>query len=87
MYYVYILKSHKDDNFYIGQTNNIENRLYKHNNGFVKSTRYRRPLELIHVEQFKTHKEAINRELKIKSYKGGEAFKKLIDQIGRPALP
>ena len=84
MYYTYILKSQKDNNFYIGQSCNIENRLYKHNSGLVKSTKYRRPLKLVYSEEYKTLKEARCRELEIKSYKGGNAFKKLIE--GRPAI-
>jgi putative endonuclease len=69
MYYIYILKSHKDNNFYIGQTCNIENRLHKHNNGLVKSTKYRRPLKLIYSEEYKSLKEARYRELEIKAIK------------------
>jgi len=33
---------------------------------------------LVHKETFKSKKEALSRENKIKAYKGGNAFKKLI---------
>ena len=39
MYYLYILKSNKIEKFYIGQTNNLEKRIFYHNNGYSKSTK------------------------------------------------
>jgi putative endonuclease len=38
-FFVYILLSKKTGKFYIGQTNNIENRLMKHNSGLNRSTK------------------------------------------------
>ena len=58
MYYVYLLKSKKDGNYYIGQTNNVNGRLKRHNAGQVKSTKYRRPFMLIGSKTFKTRSEA-----------------------------
>ncbi|RJR25998.1 GIY-YIG nuclease family protein [Candidatus Microgenomates bacterium] len=78
MYFVYILRSTKDGKYYIGSTKNIEQRLYRHNRGLVKSTTRRAPLKLIYYEEYKTLSEALKRESKIKSYKGGEAFKRLL---------
>lgn len=63
VFYIYILKSLKDHKTYVGYTNNIENRLEKHNSGQVTATKYRRPLELIFSEEFQTSKEARKREL------------------------
>jgi putative endonuclease len=77
-YCVYVLQSLKDGNYYIGYSKNFEERLIAHNNGSVKSTKLRRPLQLIHIENYGTIAEARKREKKIKSYKGGEAFKQLI---------
>ena len=48
MYYVYILKSKKDENFYIGYTKNLKNRIKMHNQGKVKSTKNRRQFELVY---------------------------------------
>jgi len=78
MYYVYILKSLKDNKYYIGSTKHIEQRLAEHNQGKTKSLKYRLPLKLIYNEEYSTLLEARKRERKIKSYKGGNAFKKLI---------
>ena len=78
MFYTYILKSQKHGRYYIGSTNNIEDRLRRHNRGLNKSTRLGIPWDLVRTETFETRQEAYNRELQIKSYKGGEAFKRLI---------
>ncbi len=79
MYKVYILKSQIYSRHYIGHTDNINNRLIRHNKGYVKSTKNYRPWNILYTEEFKTKQEACKRELQIKSYKGGEAFKKLIN--------
>ncbi len=78
MYYVYILKSLKINWYYVGHTSNTDNRLIQHNNGENKSTKKYIPLVLIYSEIFSTKSEAFKREQQIKSYKHGEAFKKLI---------
>jgi putative endonuclease len=70
MYHVYVLVSSKDNQYYIGQTRNIAKRLERHNNGFVKSTRNRRPLTLIHSETYSTRAEAMKREKFLKSGEG-----------------
>lgn len=78
MYKVYILQSIVRKKYYIGHAENIENRLYKHNSGLVKSTKYGRPWEVILTEKYNTRAEAYKRELEIKNYKGGIKFKKLL---------
>ncbi len=81
MYFVYILQSKKDKSFYIGQTGDLDARLMRHNLGTVKSTRSKVPHEIIYKEAFRTRGEAMRREKEIKSYKGGNAFKKLLGQL------
>ncbi len=83
MFNVYILKSEKDSKFYIGSTKNIEQRLYRHNKGLVKSTKNRIPFVLVYCEEFLTLSEARRRERQIKSYKGGKAFDNLIKNMRR----
>ena len=78
MYFVYILKSLKDSGYYIGQTENLDERLKKHNRGLVKSTRSRMPFVLIKKELFNTRGEARKRENYLKRLKGGNEFKKII---------
>ncbi len=54
MYFVYVLRSLKDFKRYIGFTDDLNRRISEHNSGFVKSTKNRRPLELIYSEEFNT---------------------------------
>ncbi|TDJ56489.1 MAG: GIY-YIG nuclease family protein [Ignavibacteria bacterium] len=75
-YSVYILKSGKDKKRYVGCTKNILRRLAEHNNGLAKSTRNRRPLELIYTEGFENKSDAIARERFFKSGKGREYLDK-----------
>lgn len=78
MFWVYILQSQKHGRYYIGSCASIDNRLERHNSARVKSTRNGIPWFKVHQESFETRQEAYKREFQIKSYKGGEAFKKLI---------
>jgi len=78
MFVVYILYSQFLGRYYIGHTKDLSKRLARHNKGLVKSTKNGRPWILVYSENYKTKTEAYKRELQIKSYKGGEAFKKLI---------
>jgi putative endonuclease len=78
MWSAYIIQILKDGKFYIGCTGDIEKRLFKHNAGGNISTRHRRPFKLVYSEEFTTKAEALKRERQIKSYKGGDAFRKLI---------
>ena len=62
MFYIYLLKSKKDEGLYIGFTNSLKRRIEDHNNGLVLSTRLRRPFELIYCEGYKSEKDARKRE-------------------------
>ena len=66
MYYVYILKSKKDNKLYTGATNDLRRRFKEHNTGKVKSTKYRVPFELIYYEAYKAEKDARDREHNLK---------------------
>jgi putative endonuclease len=81
MYFVYIIKSQKDQKYYIGSTSNVEARIAYHNSGRQRSTKNRIPFILVYTEQFASRIEAEARERQIKSYKGGLAFKRLISQL------
>jgi len=65
-YYVYLLRSVKDGRFYTGHTANLRNRLAQHNKGRVRSTKVRRPFELVYWESFRTRREAMRRERQLK---------------------
>ncbi|MFI5196462.1 MAG: GIY-YIG nuclease family protein [Chitinophagales bacterium] len=78
-YYVYVLQSLKDSKYYIGSTSDITARLDYHNSGTQRSTKSRIPFVLVYSEEWPTKQEALIREKQIKSYKGGRAFKKLLE--------
>ncbi|MFH0819782.1 MAG: GIY-YIG nuclease family protein [bacterium] len=63
---MYILKSEKDYNLYIGSTNDLRKRLKEHNNGLVFSTKSRRPFELIYYEAYRSERDARGREKNLK---------------------
>jgi putative endonuclease len=69
MFYLYVLKSKKDNQCYIGSTNDLKRRFTEHSKGLVQSTKSRRPLELIYYEAYRAEKDARHREqnLKLKS--------------------
>jgi putative endonuclease len=75
-YYVYILKSKTDGNLYTGYTENLRSRFEHHNKGRVKSTKGRRPLELIYFEACKSKADALKREKYMKTYYGKMVIKK-----------
>ena len=78
MFIVYVLKSEKDGNMYIGQTCDLGRRLEEHKNGLVKSTKGRRPLKLIYKENYSSRKEAVARERELKSGEWRELLKEYL---------
>ena len=76
MSFLYILKSEKDDKLYVGTTNNLYTRLKKHNAGLVKSTKFRRPLHFVYVEEFDTLSKARKKEWMFKYTPWGGKLKK-----------
>ncbi|MFA5746704.1 MAG: GIY-YIG nuclease family protein [Candidatus Paceibacterota bacterium] len=76
MWYVYVLKSSKDNDLYIGISEDPERRLLQHNKGMTTSTKPRRPFEIIYREEVKNRIEARKREKYLKSGIGREFLKK-----------
>lgn len=70
MYYVYVLISQKDGQFYVGYTANLKRRLDSHKKGKVESTKHRRPLELVYYEACVHQKDALHRERYLKTTYG-----------------
>lgn len=77
-WFVYILFSEKDHRLYVGCTNDLEERLRRHNNGFVRATKFRRPLVLIHDEEFEDKGAAFQKERFLKSLWGARTKKKIL---------
>jgi putative endonuclease len=80
---VYILKSKKDNNLYIGSTNNLERRINEHSAGLVFSTKARVPFDLVYYEAYKSESDARNREknLKIRSRAFAQLKKRIKESL------
>jgi putative endonuclease len=78
MYYVYVLHSGKDGKLYVGSTPDLKKRLVKHQTGYVRATKNRRPLKLIYYEAYILRKDALRREKYLKS---GGGRKELAEQL------
>ena len=70
MYYVYVIQSSKDKQFYTGFTTDLENRLREHNAGKVYSTKRRAPFQLIYYEACLDEQDSLAREKYLKSGMG-----------------
>ena len=70
MFYVYVLKSQKDQCLYTGATSDLDNRLEKHNKGLIESTKDRIPFELIYFEACIDKRDAFRRERYLKTTYG-----------------
>ena len=77
MYYTYILKSNKNNKYYIGSTSNLNTRFLLHNLGKVKSTKAYKPWSIYYFEEFKSERDTILRERQIKSWKSRKMIEKL----------
>lgn len=77
-YYVYVLRSEKDQGFYIGVTSDLKKRFGNHTRGEVISTRGRRPFVLIRYEYFINKKDALARERYLKSGYGREQLEAIL---------
>jgi putative endonuclease len=65
--YVYILYSEAFGKYYIGQTNNISDRLNRHNNGYEKATSPYAPWKLLWFTEKSNRGEALLLEKKLKN--------------------
>jgi len=66
MYYVYILRSIKDKQLYIGYTNNLPKRIKEHNSKLNTSTKSRIPFKLVYYEAYANLQDATKRESNLK---------------------
>ena len=80
MFYIYLLKSKKDNKLYIGYTKSIIQRFKEHKAGKVFSTKYRLPVKLIYFEAYMDKEMAKEREKKLKQF--GSSYSGLIKRIG-----
>lgn len=75
MHYIYVLKSLKDGDLYVGRTEDLRSRLIAHNKGRVDSTKNRRPLKFLYAEVGNNIKDAVHREKYLKTAWGKRYLK------------
>ncbi len=83
MYYVYILFSHVDKKLYTGYSDDLRARFEKHQRGFVKATKHRRPLQLIYYESYARELDARRREIYLKGGNGKGVLKIQLKEVLR----
>ncbi|MEW6027294.1 MAG: GIY-YIG nuclease family protein [Planctomycetota bacterium] len=74
------VRSLKDGSFYIGEAEDLEERLQRHNSGRSRYTSKKKPWEMVYVEEFATRKLARKREKEIKAKKNNEYVEYLLRQ-------
>ena len=74
-YYVYVLQSDYDKDFYVGYTKDLIKRIAEHNAGKVRSTKDRRPMRLVYWEGSLSQKDALKREKYLKTAWGKRYLK------------
>jgi len=80
-YYVYLLKSKSTGKFYIGQTSDVQARLAKHNAKRSQYTSSGIPWTLVYYEVYPTRKDAIKRELFLKSPRGWHTLQQIKKEL------
>jgi len=78
MYYVYVLRSLKDKDFYVGYSDDLKIRIKQHKDGLVQSIKNRRPLELVYYEAHRNRKDAMARERFLKTGWGRNYLKRIL---------
>ncbi len=80
MYFVYVLECRNDKSLYIGFTLNLKNRLLRHYYGIgAKATSRKWDWRLIYYEAYFHKKDAIGREIFLKSGSGRKFLKKQLN--------
>jgi putative endonuclease len=82
-HYVYILQSEVDGTFYVGSTENLEERIGRHNQGRSQYTRSKQPWRLVYTEEHPDRSAAVKRENEIKSKKKRSYIESLV-RTSRP---
>ncbi|NCU31187.1 GIY-YIG nuclease family protein [Candidatus Saccharibacteria bacterium] len=75
MYYVYILQSQQNQQFYTGFTSDLKTRITQHNSGKSTYTSMHRPYDLIYYEASTNRVDATAREKYLKSGMGKRYLK------------
>ena len=77
-WYVYVLRSTKDQMFYIGSTNDLQRRVAEHQAGKNISTAKRLPMQLFFFEGHRSKEDAVRREQYFKTTKGKVPLRQIL---------
>ncbi len=83
MFYVYLLQSDLDASYYIGFTENPEQRLIQHNNGESTYTKRKTPWKIVYLEVFSLKSEALKREKFLKKQRNKDFYQRLVNNSDR----
>ena len=78
MFHTYVLRSQTTGRYYIGSTDNLEQRLTYHNTNETKYTRGKGPWDLAWSERHDSRSEAVKREREIKGWKNRPYMEKTL---------
>jgi putative endonuclease len=84
-YFVYIIQSQKDESYYIGSTQDLDEPLHRHNQGRSNYTKAKSPWELVYSEEFHDRSSAVRPENEIKSHKS-RGFIETLVRKSRPSI-
>ena len=77
-HFVYIIKSLKDGRYYVGSTQDLSERMERHNQGRSTYTKSKKPWKLVYTEQHPDRSSATKREKEVKSKKSKEYIENLV---------
>ena len=82
IYYEYVLYSKTYDRLYIGQTNNIEDRIKRHNSGYEPATKVYRPWVILISFKYESREDAVKMEKYWKQSNNRRKLRQLIKDKG-----
>jgi len=82
-YYTYILRSRKNNDIYIGSTDNLAKRVILRNKGRVKSTKSYKPWELLEYYEYDSRAEAVRKERFLKTHQQKEILKRKYGRVAK----
>ncbi|MBU2444376.1 MAG: GIY-YIG nuclease family protein [Bacteroidetes bacterium] len=80
MFTLYALKSISRNFIYVGMTENLEDRIKRHNSGYNRSTKKFAPFKLIFSENSQTGEKARSREKYLKSTSGKRFLRSILNE-------
>jgi putative endonuclease len=81
-FYVYILYSQTLDQYYTGHTEDLDSRVFRHNNSGSKATKKAKDWKLVYQQEYLSRSEAMKAEMTIKNKKSRKYIEKLISSVG-----